>query len=247
MEARSVAPLIVVVGPTASGKTSAAIELAKKWDGEIICADSRTIYTGMDIGTAKPRQDERFGVPHWGLDIVNPDEKFTASDFKKYVEDRVRDIRRREKVPFLVGGTGLYIDSVIFNFDFNGRKEVREDWRKKPMGNVLMVGIATDRAVLRSRIEQRAEHMFSNGVVEEATMLGKKYGWELPSMTGNIYPVIKSYLDGEINLDQAVDRFATLDWQLAKRQMTWFRPNPFIKWCSLTDVSAYVDRWMTAE
>lgn len=115
---RSELPLIVIVGPTASGKSALAIELAEQWNGEIICADSRTIYKGMDIGTAKPSKADQARVPHWGLDIVTPDESFSASDFKKYAVQKIDEIRARGHVPFLVGGTGLYIDSVIFDYQF---------------------------------------------------------------------------------------------------------------------------------
>ncbi len=81
-------PLIVIVGPTASGKTSLAVDLAKRFRGEIICADSRTIYKGMNIGTAKPDAAEQQGIPHWGLDLAEPGERFTAADFKKYAEQK---------------------------------------------------------------------------------------------------------------------------------------------------------------
>src|ERR1044071_7035484 len=98
-------PLIVIVGPTASGKTALAIEIAEKYNGEIICADSRTIYKGMDIGTAKPTVEERTRVPHWGLDLVEPGERFTVADFKHYADKKIDDIRERGRIPFLVGGT----------------------------------------------------------------------------------------------------------------------------------------------
>lgn len=111
-------PLVVIAGPTASGKTALAIKLAKKFGGEIICADSRTVYRGMDVGTAKPTAEEQAGVPHWGLDLVEPGERFTAADFKAYAEQKIAEIRERGHVPFLVGGTGLYIDSVVFDFRF---------------------------------------------------------------------------------------------------------------------------------
>ncbi|PLS80617.1 tRNA (adenosine(37)-N6)-dimethylallyltransferase MiaA [Candidatus Saccharibacteria bacterium] len=113
------APLVVIVGPTASGKTGLAIKLAKHWGGEIISADSRSIYRGMDIGTAKPSLVEQEGVVHFGLDLADPDQRFTAADFKKYAEAKIVDIRNREKVPILVGGTGLYIDGVIFDYSFD--------------------------------------------------------------------------------------------------------------------------------
>ncbi|HEY8886403.1 MAG TPA: tRNA (adenosine(37)-N6)-dimethylallyltransferase MiaA [Candidatus Microsaccharimonas sp.] len=111
-------PLIVITGPTASGKSGVAIELAEQYDGEIICADSRTIYTGMDIGTAKPSKADQARVPHWGLDLITPNESFSAADFKAYAVQKIEEIRSRGHVPFLVGGTGLYIDSVIFDYEF---------------------------------------------------------------------------------------------------------------------------------
>lgn len=111
-------PLIVITGPTASGKSSVAIELAEQYGGEIICADSRTIYAHMDIGTAKPSVDDQARVPHWGLDIVQPNEPFSAADFKTYAVQKIAEIRTRGHVPFLVGGTGLYIDSIVFDYEF---------------------------------------------------------------------------------------------------------------------------------
>ncbi|OYW84146.1 tRNA dimethylallyltransferase, partial [Candidatus Saccharibacteria bacterium 32-49-10] len=111
-------PLIIIVGPTASGKTALAIELAEEFHGEIICADSRTIYKNMNIGTAKPTQAEQDRVSHWAIDIVPPGERFTAADFKEYALEKIDEIRRHGHVPFLVGGTGLYIDAVIFDYKF---------------------------------------------------------------------------------------------------------------------------------
>lgn len=110
--------LVVIVGPTASGKTALAIEVAKKHDGEIICADSRTVYVGMDIGTAKPTTTEQAEVRHWGLDLVEPTETFTAAQFQRYALAKIDDIASRGKLPIMVGGTGLYVDGVIFNYQF---------------------------------------------------------------------------------------------------------------------------------
>lgn len=111
-------PLIVIVGPTASGKSAMGMELAAQFNGEIICADSRTIYKGMDIGTAKPSKRDRREVPHHILDVVNPDEQFNVSDFKRQALAAIDDITERGKVPIIVGGSGLYVDSVIFDFEF---------------------------------------------------------------------------------------------------------------------------------
>lgn len=127
------APLVVIVGPTASGKTALAIELAKCFDGEVICADSRTIYKSMDIGTAKPTLEERADVVHWGLDLVEPGERFTAADFQKYAQEKIEDIRGRDKVPFLVGGTGLYVDAVLFEYIFGTDRDDEQRRRLEDM------------------------------------------------------------------------------------------------------------------
>jgi tRNA dimethylallyltransferase len=113
-------PLVVIAGPTASGKSALAMEMAQKYNGEIICADSRTIYRGMDIGTAKPTLADQEAVRHHVLDIVEPGSAFTAADFKKEALKATLDITHRGKLPIMVGGTGLYIDAVIFDYQFGG-------------------------------------------------------------------------------------------------------------------------------
>lgn len=109
--------LIVVLGPTASGKSALAVKLAKKFKGEIISADSRQIYRGMDIGTAKPTISERGGASHHLLDILNPDKNYTVADYKKDALRVIRSVLRRKKLPILVGGTGLYIQAITDNLD----------------------------------------------------------------------------------------------------------------------------------
>ncbi|MCL5094171.1 MAG: tRNA (adenosine(37)-N6)-dimethylallyltransferase MiaA [Patescibacteria group bacterium] len=125
--------IIVIAGPTASGKTELAIELAKKIGGEIINADSRSIYIGMDIGTGKPTLEERQGVPHHLFDIITPDQQFSVAEYKKLAEKKIKEIQERGKTPILVGGTGLYIDSVVYGYelpeiapDYTLRKELEE-------------------------------------------------------------------------------------------------------------------------
>lgn len=119
-------PLIVIVGPTASGKTSLAINLAEIYGGEIICADSRTVYKDMDIGTAKPSYEDCQRVTHWGIDLVYPYEYFSAAEFKQYSLKKIEDIRSRNKIPFLVGGTGLYIDAIVFDYKFGNKSDVKK-------------------------------------------------------------------------------------------------------------------------
>jgi len=109
--------IIVICGPTACGKTGLSLELAQKYDGEIISADSRTIYQDMNIGTAKPSLEERLKVPHYLIDVVQLDEEFTVAQFKQQALNVIYEILRRYKVPFLVGGTGLYISSIVNNLE----------------------------------------------------------------------------------------------------------------------------------
>lgn len=110
--------LIVIAGPTASGKTSLSIELAKKIDGEIVNADSMQIYKYMDIGTAKPTVSERCGIAHHLIDIVMPSESFSVARYCELANEVISDIKKRKKTPIIVGGTGLYIDSLVNNIQF---------------------------------------------------------------------------------------------------------------------------------
>lgn len=109
--------LVAVVGPTASGKTSLGISLAKEFGGEIISADSRQIYRGMDIGTAKASPAMRAEIPHHLVDIRNPDEEYTVADFKRDADEVIRAIAAKGKLPIMVGGTGLYVKAVVENLD----------------------------------------------------------------------------------------------------------------------------------
>jgi len=115
--------LLAIIGPTASGKTKLAIDIAKKYNGEIIAADSRTIYKHLDIGTAKPDEKEQDGIVHWGLNLVGPGQKFTVSDYKIYADLTIQSIKDRNKLPIIVGGSGLYVDSVLYNFSLAPAKE----------------------------------------------------------------------------------------------------------------------------
>jgi tRNA dimethylallyltransferase len=116
--AETMSPLIVIVGETSSGKSSLALELAQQIDGEILCADSWTVYKDFDIGTAKPTVAERSLVAHHLLDIADPEAGFSAVLFQKHAMSAIREVTARGKVPILVGGTGLYIDSVIYEYGF---------------------------------------------------------------------------------------------------------------------------------
>ena len=280
-------PLIVIVGPTASGKTGLSIRMAKKFGGEIISADSRAIYRHMDVGTAKPTLEERQGIPHWGIDLIEPNTSFSAAEFKKYTQEKIEDIRMRGKIPILVGGTGLYVDAVIFDYDFSAasvdgkRRErllsmsldelhtycklnsvqlpenklnkryivraieqggINQSRRSQPIENSIIVGITTDRQTLRTRIEYRAEQIFELGVVEEATQLAQRYGWDSEAMTGNIYPLVRRHLEGEIDEEELKQKFIVSDWRLAKRQLTWLKRNKYIQWYDIKSAEQFLSQ-----
>jgi tRNA dimethylallyltransferase len=132
-------PLVVIIGETASGKSALALEIAQKFDGEIICADSWTVRRGVNIGTAKPTAEEQALVPHHVLDVVEPCEDFTAAVFKDLANRAIEDITTRGKLPILVGGTGLYIDGVVYDFGFlpAGDRDARQELNALSIAQLL--------------------------------------------------------------------------------------------------------------
>jgi len=225
------------------------MRLAKELNGEIICADSRTVYTGMGIGTAKPTKAEQGEIPHWGLDLVDPGEAYSAARFQKYAQAAVTDIQNRGKLPILVGGTGLYVDSVLYDYQFsltagerdpiNPRhlKKIDEAPRRGGLlEGILLIGLMPPDEVLKQRIASRAEDIFEQGIIEETKDLLDKYGAKAVAGTaGIVYKIAVRVLDGEINEEEAKELFKTADWQYARRQKTWFKRNPHIKWFSSLD------------
>ena len=122
--------VIVIVGPTASGKTALSIELAKRIDGEIISCDSMQIYKDMNIGSAKPTESEMQGIKHYLVDFVNPTDRYSVAEFKKDAEHAIKEILSKGKVPIIVGGTGLYVNSLIYGIEYNEMKFDKE-YRKE--------------------------------------------------------------------------------------------------------------------
>lgn len=278
-------PLIVIVGPTASGKTSLAIDVAKRYNGEIICADSRSIYIGADIGTAKATKQEMSGVVHWGIDLVEPGQYYSAVDFKNYAMNKIDEIRSRNKLPILVGGTGLYVDAVIFDYKFGSAADMAkrqqlnnlsleelyeyckknnitlpENYKNKryvvraierdgqnisksplPIDDTIIIGIDIERNELRTKISKRSEQFFEHGVVEEAIFLSKKYGWDNEAMKSNVYKLVREYLSGNMTLSDIKIKNATMDWRLAKRQLTWLKRNKYINWMDSSQIKDYLD------
>jgi tRNA dimethylallyltransferase len=143
--------LIVILGPTASGKTDLSIKLAKKYNGEIVSADSRQIYRQMDIGTAKPTKKEQSKVPHFLIDIKNPNKIYNVAEYKKDAVKTIRKILKKDKLPILVGGTGLYIKAVVENLDIpkiktspSLRKKIETEIKEKGLGCVFQKLIKLD-------------------------------------------------------------------------------------------------------
>ena len=122
--------VIVICGPTASGKTALSIELAKKINGEIVSADSMQIYKDMNIGTAKPTIDEMQGIKHYLLDFVSPEERYSVAQYKQDAKRAIKEIIKKGKIPIIVGGTGLYVDSLIYEIEYNDIK-IDEEYRNK--------------------------------------------------------------------------------------------------------------------
>lgn len=122
--------VIVICGPTASGKTALSIELAKKINGEIVSADSMQIYKDMDIGTAKPTKQEMGEIKHYLLDFVSPEDRYSVAQYKQDAKKAIKEIINKGKIPIIVGGTGLYVDSLIYEIEYNDIK-LDEEYRKK--------------------------------------------------------------------------------------------------------------------
>lgn len=165
--------VVVVVGPTASGKTNMAIELAKKIDGEIVSADSMQIYKYMDIGTAKPSPEEMQGIKHYMMDIIEPDADFSVAKYKEMALECVEKIIREKKIPIIVGGTGLYVNSIIDNIEFS---EIITDWE------------------YRSQLQERAEREGSETLFRELKEVDPEASMKIhPNDTRRIIRALEVY------------------------------------------------------
>ena len=232
-------PVLVIVGPTASGKTGLAIEVARAFaekgpcECEIISADSRAIYKGMDIGTAKPTEKEMQGVVHWGIDLVEPNDRFTVVDFCEYAKQKIVEIRQRGRLPIVAGGTGLYVDGLVYGYQFNNVVKKTYSDREEMSDDFVVFGIDWPREQLKERLLARSYKLFEQPVEEETLKLVQSYGWDSQALKSNIYPICWQMMRGLISRDTAIQNNATNDWHLAKRQLTWFRRNKNIIWIPL--------------
>ena len=246
---------IIILGPTGSGKTGVSIEIAKALGGEIISADSRAIYKGMDIGTAKPTKEEQQDIPHYGLDLVEPDERFTVADWKNYAEEKIKEIKARGRLPIIVGGTGLYIDALIYDYKFKGPTGAKiGDFEQKSCsdrtevkGDFLLIGVKWETEELRKRLKARLDQMFSEELYAETKRLVEKYGWGSQAMKSDIYEYAYKYLINELTLEEAKEQCFYEDYHLAKRQLTWFKRNKEIIWLELEKIYPFVLKYIQNE
>jgi len=284
-------PLVVVVGPTAVGKSTAAVELAERLGGEVVCADSRTVYRGMDIGTAKPTPAMRARVPHHLLDVVDPTEVFTVWEFQRLASEAIAQIRARGRVPLLVGGTGLYVRAVVDGLvipqvppDWAARRLWEEEERQQPgvlyrrlreldpqaaarilpqnLRRVIralevvvhtgrpfseqarreegelavQLGLVVDRMRLHERIRRRIQEQLQAGLVEEVRgLVARGVDPSKPAMQGLGYKELIPYIRGEVSLEQAIRQLERNTRRYAKRQWTWLRADPRIRWVNVED------------
>ena len=219
--------LIVVLGPTASGKTRYAVSLAERLGGEILSADSRQVYRGMDIGTGKDLA-EYGSIPYHLIDIAEPGTQYNVWQFQQDFLRAYADIRARGAVPVLCGGTGMYINAVTRGYDFSEKTPLsaareaipRDGFPQKP----FFIGTLVDRDTRNARIDARLDARLQEGMVEEIRgLLERGVPAEILISYGLEYKFVTLYLQGILSFEEMRIQLATAIHQFAKRQMTWFR------------------------
>ena len=288
---KSQKPIVIVIGgPTASGKTGLSIALAKEINGQIISADSMQIYKEMNIGTAKVKKEEMQGIKHYLIDKVYPNERYSVAQFKEDAEKAIQTILEEGKVPIVVGGTGLYINSLIYNIHYEDTR-IDEEYRnflekrvdeegletlyqeakaideeatrkiserdqkrilrilelyhqtgktktqleiesrkEEPKYDYRVFGLHWEREVLYDRINQRVDQMLKQGLIQEVETIWKKYKEFPTAMQGLGYKEVVQYLKEEVSYEEMEENIKRESRRYAKRQMTWFRAIPSIKW-----------------
>ncbi len=212
--------IIVVLGPTAAGKSELAVKIAQEFNGEIISSDSRQIYKGLDIASNKTTTEEMAGIPHHLIDVSTADKEYSLYNWQQDANKTIEKILAKNKVPIIAGGTGLYICSILQNYDLDPKEPKLRDC---PYDFVIF-GLSPDREKLYSKINKRVERMISDGSIKETKKIYKKYNdKKLPALTGIGYREIIEYLDGKTTIEQTIDKIKQNTRHYAKRQLTWFR------------------------
>lgn len=219
--------MITILGPTACGKTTFAAHLAARLDGEIISADSRQVYRGMDIGTGKDLDDyivDGRPIPYHLIDIAEPGERYNVFRFQRDFLHAYDDIVKRGKFPILCGGTGLYIESIARRYELD---EATDDENKRIADIAeknLLVGLKIDRELRRKRISERLQQRLDEGMVDEIRrLLAAGVSSERLIRYGLEYKYLTLYVIGELSYEEMVRLLEIAIHQFAKRQMTYFR------------------------
>lgn len=230
--------LIVILGPTACGKTRIATRLAAKYNGEIIGADSRQVYCGMDIGTGKDLADFKVGkkkIPHYLIDVVNPMTKFDVAKYQKMAYKAIDEVLERGKQPFLVGGTGLYLDSIIKGYVFGKKnKDVRTKLEKWSLDRLLkklrQIDLATYRTIdqkNRRRVQRAVEIYYETGQPKSKTAKNKQPDYDT-LVLGVKFPLEKIYQKIDSRLEARIKEGMIAEVKrLRKRGVTWKRLDDF--------------------
>ena len=288
--------IIAIIGPTAVGKTALSFKLAERFQTELVSADAYQVYKGMDIGTAKATKDELATYRHHLIDIIEPNEDFSAAAFQDAARTTIEDLHERGKIPILVGGTGLYVQSLLEGYEFKAKRHSKEerqaassriaalseeelkayitektgyeppDWHELlsnshrlvrlvgaiekgdgaaavmpqkaggPLYHAFVIGLSLPRQVLYERIEKRIDAMIEAGWIDEVQQLLQDGVLpEAQAMKAIGYKELVLYLDGQLSLEAASELIKKRTRHFAKRQMTWFKRMPYIRWYEKDD------------
>lgn len=288
--------IIAIIGPTAVGKTALSFKLAERFQTELVSADAYQVYKGMDIGTAKATKDELATYRHHLIDIIEPNEDFSAAAFQEAARTTIEDLHERGEIPILVGGTGLYVQSLLEGYEFKAKRHSREerqaalsriaalseeelkayitektgyeppDWHELlsnshrlvrlvgaiekgdgaaavmpqkaggPLYHAFVIGLSLPRQVLYERIEKRIDAMIEAGWINEVQqLLQDGVSPEAQAMKAIGYKELALYLDGQLSLEAASELIKKRTRHFAKRQMTWFKRMPYIRWYEKDD------------
>ncbi len=228
--------VVIISGITASGKTALSIELAKQFNAEIISADSRQVYRGLDIGSAKITPTEMQGIPHHCLDIVDPTQNtlYSVGDFQRAAYAAIDQITARGKLPMLVGGTGLYTRSVAEGYGFG-------DEPNHPHYDVLQICLIPPKNLIAPKVQQRNTERVAQGMFDETrTLLQAGVPSDFLYKLGLEYRLNVRYLQGEIDLPTYYDELYHQTMQFIKRQRTWYRKENPAYTHYLTDPANYL-------
>lgn len=237
--------LLVICGPTATGKTALAAALAKEFNGELLSADSRQVYRGMDLITNKERPD----VPVWLYDVVDPGEEFSVSHWVKLARERIADIRKRKKLPIVVGGSGLYINALIHPFetiDVPPDKKLRERLRNKTVQELQQMTI---RGNMNDSDWNNPRRLIRK--IETAGKLVKRVSGESALIIGLTAPLSVLYKRIDERLEERVragmkeeagqEYLARNEHEIARKQLTWFKKQKNIHWFDVRSKTLYRD------